>query len=147
MGLAQEEFFSLQGKWQLKRSIPGSGEMQGEASFSPLTHSSFTLFYREDGIFNTAVSSSPFYREYIYQLNQGNIEIYFTSRREKEGLFLSLGWSQDKKARAIGSHRCGKDTYLATYDFLNPQTFTQRYDVTGPRKNFRIQTVFELIDE
>jgi len=144
MQLADEKFFSLEGKWRLKRSIPGFGEMKGLASFSLLPQFPCTFFYREEGIFKTSASLSlPFYREYMYCLRDGKIDVYFASGGKKEGLFLSLSSSQDNGYLATGVHQCGEDTYLATYRFLTHNTFFLRCDVKGPQKDFSIHTCFE----
>ena len=145
MTLPEKYLSSLAGKWTFNRSTNGFGDMIGSASILPLPNDFSILSYQETGIFVTPQGAGvPFYREYLYCLNKGVIEVYFSSHQKKQGLFHILTFSSANTARA--SHPCGDDLYEATYTFLDDNTFTLRYDVKGPTKHIVIETVFKKQD-
>jgi len=146
MELSKRIFFFLQGQWLIERSTNGHGKMEGMASFVPLQDDPQTLLYREEGeyLMPSGIASFSFFKEYMYGLNQEYLEAYFTYHGKKFGLFHRLILSEvcDKySARAY--HSCGQDTYIATYQFVDSNTFTLHYDIQGPKKNLRIQTHFK----
>jgi len=143
--ISKEKFLSLQGKWALKRSTHGFGEMQGIAVFSPFIDQNPALLYREEGVFLTPQEDRfDFYREYIYFFVDGKIDVYFASEKKKQDLFVSLN-PASTHCSATGSHLCKEDLYLATYRFLDDNTFTLHYDIKGPKKDLIIETVFKRI--
>lgn len=143
--ISKEKFLSLQGKWALKRSTNGFGDMQGIAVFSPFIDQRPALLYREEGVFLTSQEGLfDFYREYIYFLADQKIDVYFSSKSIKQALFLSLT-SSSSNCSVTGAHTCKDDLYLATYQFLGDNTFTLHYDVKGPKKDFTIKTLFQRI--
>ncbi|MBI2707255.1 MAG: hypothetical protein HYX35_02945 [Proteobacteria bacterium] len=141
--LAKEKFVFFQGTWTLERTTNGFGKMQGTASFFPFSDQLPALLYREEGTFLTPQANLfDFYKEYIYFFNHEQIEVYFASGETKQDLFLSLTASP-KDDSATGTHLCEKDLYLATYRFLDNDTFTLHYDVKGPKKDLKIETYFK----
>ncbi|MBY0500881.1 MAG: hypothetical protein K2P93_02630 [Alphaproteobacteria bacterium] len=127
------------------RTTNGHGSMNGSAFFRPISASLPSFLYREDGFFYTAYGDKlAFYQEYLYCLNQEHIEVYFVSREKKKRFFHSftfLSFQATNSTPAI--HQCGKDKYIATYTFLNKDTFTLQYSVHGPQKKFILTTRFE----
>ncbi len=143
--ISKEKFLSLQGKWALKRSTNGFGNMQGVAVFSPFVGQYPSLLYREEGTFFTPQEGLfDFYRDYIYFLNDKQIDVYFVSVSKKQDLFLSLTPSSTNRS-ATGSHMCKEDLYVATYQFLDSDTFTLYYEIKGPKKDLIIETLFERV--
>ena len=144
MILSEKIFFFLEGKWTLNRSTNGFGDMTGLATFSLISKRNSTLLYREDGIFTTLHQEKLlFYKEYIYCLHQGVIEVYFSSLQKKQNLLHTLTFSQNSDdCSAIGTHHCKHDLYKAIYTFVDMNTFTLRYDVQGPQKKLIIETHF-----
>lgn len=145
MMLAQKIFFSLKGKWVFKRTTNGHGSMNGSALFRPISTSIPSFFYREDGLFYTTYGDTlAFYREYLYCLNQEHIEVYFTSQGKKQRFFHSFTFpSSQIKNSTPAIHHCGEDKYIATYTFLNKNTFTLDYNILGPKKEITLKTHFK----
>ncbi len=143
MSFAKKVFSFLEGKWSLIRSTNGFGSMKGEALFMPLLGAPSFLSYREEGIFETPYGDNlHFYREYMYVLNDEEINIYFASHQKKQHLFHTLSFLPHKNSCSASTHLCGKDLYAPTYTFLNEGSFTLEYVVKGPKKDLVIQTFF-----
>ena len=144
MQSAEKIFFSLEGKWGLTRSTNGFGKMKGDALFSLIPDTMPSFSYREEGIYETPYGEDLlFYRDYIYVLYDGKIEIYFASHQKKQHLFHTLTFAPSRKECAVSVHLCGKDLYTPTYVFLDEDTFTLEYKVKGPKKDLVIQTYFQ----
>jgi len=142
MSISEDHFLFLKGNWTIDRSTNGFGYMLGSASFLPLSGDLPTLAYQETGVFVTAQGENlNFYREYIYSLNKGIIEVHFASQQKKQGFFHALTFSSSNVATA--THPCRDDLYRATYTFLNENSFSLAYDIKGPKKHIRIETVFK----
>jgi hypothetical protein len=142
MTLSEKRLFFLEGKWTFNRSTNGFGHMTGRSSFLPTPDALSTFAYQETGLFVTLLGVNlPFYKEYIYCLNKGMIEVYFASDRKKQGFFYALAFSSPNKA--TGSHQCRDDLYEASYTFLDDTTFTLQYDIEGPKKHISIETIFK----
>lgn len=145
MKSSEKIFFFLHGQWKLDRSLNDHGRMRGMASFLPLSEDPVTLLYREDGehISQDGVSYS-FFREYTYCLNQTFLEVYFSHDKKRGKFFHRLIFSESSnECLATGEHSCGQDIYAATYQFFFPDRFTLQYDIFGPKKNLKIQTLFQ----
>lgn len=146
MNIAEKHFLFFEGNWSLRRFINGHGEMKGLASFHPLRGLLPSYAYYEKGIFlNSDRTESDFFREYIYCLNHGKVEVYFSFRKKRKNLFHTLEFTSQQKAFA--THLCNKDSYKATYIFLNQNAFILEYKVRGPKKAFKIETFFRRISD
>jgi hypothetical protein len=145
MTLAKKIFFSLEGKWRIERTTNGHGSMNGFALFRPISASIPSFFYREDGFFYTVYGEKlTFYQEYFYCLNQEHIEVYFASREKKQRFFHSFTFlSLEATNSTPALHQCGNDKYIATYTFLNKDTFTLHYNIHGPQKKLILTTQFK----
>jgi len=142
MAISEKHLLSLEGKWTFNRSTNGFGTMMGSASFLPFSDDLSCFAYQETGIFVTPHGAKlTFYKEYIYCLNKGVIEVYFASQQKKQGFFHALTFSSPNTATAI--HQCRDDLYTATYTFLDNNTFTLQYDIKGPKKHILIETIFK----
>ncbi len=141
MSFAKKVFSFLEGKWSLIRSTNGFGSMKGEAWFAPIPGTPPSLSYREEGVFETPYGDNLlFYREYMYVLNDEEIDIYFASHQKKQHLFHTLSFLPHENS--CSTHLCGNDLYVPTYTFLNENSFTLEYRVKGPKKGLVIQTFF-----
>jgi hypothetical protein len=145
MELSEQIFVFLHGPWQLDRSTNGHGTMKGMALFLPLHEDPLTLLYREDGEHISQDGESfSFFREYIYCLNGVYLDVYFAHAKKRSSLLYRLIFSgSSKDCLATGKHSCGQDIYAATYQFFDPNRFTLQCDIHGPRKNLKIQTIFQ----
>ena len=66
--------------------------------------------------------------------------------KQPGGLLHKLQFYSDQTAnkalKAAGIHYCARDVYKAHYLFTNPQQFQLTYQVTGPRKDYTMETTF-----
>lgn len=133
-----QHFLEFKGNWAFHRTVNGTSQMNGHASFVPLQDTVPAYSYYEKGTHKEADLS--FYREYIYCLTENGIEVYFASQKKKLDFFYTLNFDSHKKANA--QHVCGNDRYEAYYTFMNEKKFSLAFNVKGPRKDFVIQTTF-----
>lgn len=129
-------FHTLQGVWSLSRTVHGHGKMHGTATF--IKKSPCTLFYTETGLLKLHDGPAfESYRNYIYELKNEKITAFFEDGR----FFHELEFDTGVDAR--GHHECGLDLYRASYRFNGPRSFELQWAVTGPKKDYIIQTNFE----
>ncbi|MEU0469249.1 MULTISPECIES: DUF6314 family protein [Amycolatopsis] len=131
-------FAALPGEWTITRNLPGTGRMTGSARFRPAGPD--LLHYREDG--QLALDGGQVldvYREYHYRLEPGQIRICFA----EPGPPRTLHVLRLDQAAASDVHLCGRDTYAGHYEFPDENRFTVRMRVTGPEKDYSIETVYE----
>jgi len=134
----------LTGKWSLEREIfdhqnQRKSRMTGSASFSP-TRISQTLFYREelshqvDGVGNFSA-----WKQYLYQIRDRILSIYFDPDEAKKGaspeLFVKLPIDNPQ-----GIHWCGDDEYRVKIIELTPNLIQMEIRVLGSRKNYSAVT-------
>lgn len=132
----EQVFRSLEGVWGFTRVIHGSGRMKGTATFVKKADS--TLLYYETGLLKLNDGASfESYRNYIYEWNDQKITVLFEDGR----FFHELDFETDMDAK--GHHECGLDLYRASYRFDGPHSFELQWAVTGPKKDYIIQTNFE----
>lgn len=129
-------FHMFEGMWKLTREITHYGTMTGEARFTAAPSSIETYIYREEG----SCFRGNFYQEYQYRYVDGEISVLFSGG----GLLHTLCFNEEF-SQATAIHRCAQDVYHATYDFFNSSTFVLTYFITGPQKNFSIQTTFTKV--
>jgi hypothetical protein len=140
MSMVSRIFCSLEGTWKLSRIIPNQGSVEGVAHFKKDPSYPDILFYREEGVFTFSDGNQyAISQEYEYRYSKEKISVYFV--RDRDRLLHYLEFTEPNKAS--GMHLCGCDIYFATYEFKLPSEFELMYDVQGPKKNYRIQTVFE----
>ena len=136
---AADIFNALQGDWQLTRLIAGFGRMTGTARFHAASVNS--LRYREDvSVVSNDGNVHHAYRDYIYQLNDNEIDVRFADGQPFHRLAFADGqaWPQ----QATGHHDCAADIYDASYRFDGPDAFSVRWTVKGPRKDYVAQTSY-----
>src|SRR3989338_1610477 len=100
MNINKKCFDSLEGNWQLNRTLNDVEIIKGTAIFSTRKDKSPSYAYLEEGILSLSPENKlSFYREYIYCLTQNNIEVHFASQKKKLDLFLTLTFSSPISAQ------------------------------------------------
>lgn len=137
-----EVFRLLEGNWELKRSIPNNGNMEGLATFTK--DGADVVNYRETGIMELINGRKLMaYREYQYRYEEGKIAVFFRHNERVGELLhvLKFAW-EGNESIATACHVCGEDTYEATYHFYGENRFNLKYRVKGPLKNYCSSTIF-----
>lgn len=134
---------SLIGKWKIVREISAldgttKGKMWGSGFFD--LYEGNQLLYQEHLCHETAeeelLHATKFYR---YHFAPDAVSIYFY--REEEGrLFMTLPLTE-KEFR--GYAECKDDSYSLQWNWINPDAFFTRYQVTGPKKSMIIESEFK----
>jgi len=131
----------LIGSWSLDRVIEGRATMQGIATFAPLDGA--RLAYREQGrlkLANGTIVQAE--REYVFSNCDGGFRVFF--REDPPRLFHEISLSASPKGGLSGSarHLCNRDEYQSAYTFLRDGTFVVRHVVSGPSKDYAIDTTY-----
>ena len=162
-------FRSLQGLWQLSRTYTSrlpeypSGPSSGTAEFIPRKSSAqssathrIEYLYSEKTLLTTSRGLQlQGTQQYIYQYDEDldKLQVYFTKRDEEfalDYLFHQINISPPQGNfspwQATSHHLCTPDTYDVAYEFhfqgSNLLTFKISYEVTGPRKDYSMETVY-----
>ena len=122
------------GDWQLAREIDDhlTGDSGSLAGLARITAMPDGFLYREDGQLSLP-GRPPFTatRSYLWQANgAGRIDVFFDDGRPFHSFALTRG--------AQAAHFCDPDTYLVEYDFSRWPRWKTTWDVTGPRKGYRM---------
>lgn len=140
-------FALLTGTWTVSREVTGYGEFEGRASFSP--DGARQLAYREAGRFRLVTGTElQAYREYVYLLSGHPAPTIVVLRTEgpsgPASVLHELDFVEDAAGvlTAAHCHRCGRDTYAATFAVTAPDRFELRYRVRGPNKSYDIHSVY-----
>ncbi|GAM29118.1 hypothetical protein SAMD00019534_122940, partial [Acytostelium subglobosum LB1] len=121
--------------------------VDGQASFTTMTSQddANSLQYEESGILiSNDNAGTPVNQRYIYRYQDDRIHVYFDAVPNDGRLLHSLDFINSNLA--TGHHWCPPDTYDATYEFVNPHEFHLTYCVQGPKKNYKMTTVFKRRD-
>ncbi|GHE75723.1 hypothetical protein GCM10017786_00640 [Amycolatopsis deserti] len=133
-------FAALPGQWTITRNLPGVGRMTGSARFHAAGPD--LLHYREDGRLTLDGGQTlEVYREYHYRLEPGLIRICFA----EPGPPRTLHVLRFDGVAASDVHLCGQDTYAGHYEFPEDNRFTVGMRVTGPQKDYVIETTYERV--
>lgn len=142
-------FHSLEGQWNLYRTIKGIGSVMGIAKFQKNCTDNTLLHYREDGIFTNQVegTSNKIYRDYLYCFQNDEISVFYAEK--SKGLLHTLEFNSTSFSlppiTATAKHLCGCDAYNATYEFNLPDEFSMTYAVNGPKKDYIISSIFKRL--
>lgn len=138
MTIAKDVFKNLEGCWTLERVIPGTGHFSGKANFIP--DGQGRLFCKESGNLilengNELLSG----RNYIYGVEKDILRIFYNDPHRKNEIMHELHFDKEKISRHI--HVCGDDRYDLTFILCHDNRIEMNYEVLGPRKNYRMETV------
>jgi hypothetical protein len=128
-GIALSDFA---GRWTVFRRIDdhltnGQSRFEGAAIFTP---SGPDLDYHETGtLFLPDGASLAAERRYRWTAEDGRIAVFFGDGRP----FHRFG-----TRTAEAAHWCDPDTYRVSYVFTRWPDWTATWDVTGPRKDYRM---------
>ncbi len=129
----------LLGRWSVERTVVdrhggSGGRFSGTAEARPTGETGSTAAYVEDGCFVTAGRSWPAQRRLLYRrLPSGAVAMDFADGRPFIQCDLSGG-------RWACEHLCGPDVYRMEYEALGPDALIERWDVSGPAKDYRAET-------
>jgi hypothetical protein len=129
-------FDRLIGHWNFDREISGQGSMSGTASFTLITPD--RAAYQESGELKLQTGQALHAeQQYLYERTATGFAINFIPSGK---VFLDLSFEQGIEGwHAAAHHDCAPDTYNSEYRF-EQEIFHIRHFVTGPRKNYTIQT-------
>jgi hypothetical protein len=140
-GDASDVMKKLIGSWSFDRVIESQATMQGIATFAPLD--SGRLAYREQGCLKLANGTEvQAEREYFFSNSDGGFKVFF--REDPPRLFheIFLSASSGGKLSGHARHVCKRDEYQSAYMFLPDGTFAVRHVVSGPRKDYTMNTSY-----
>ena len=124
------------GGWVIARRI--DDRLAGQARFAGtavLTPAPGGLAYAETGMLRTAAGAFEARRAYLWQFDAAGVAVLFVDGRPFHR-FVPDG-------RAEGSdHPCGADLYRVTYDFTRWPDWSAVWTVTGPRKDYTMESRF-----
>lgn len=127
----------LRGLWRLTRQITDhraglSGELIGQCRWS---EDGVGLIQREEGVlhFGTAPPMQAS-RAYLWRAEGAFLAVFFEDGRP----FHRLG-----PGALSDRHHCAPDLYDVAYDFGGWPCWTQRWCVSGPRKDMTIESRFQ----
>jgi hypothetical protein len=136
--LSSRYFSILSGTWDLEKIIEPEGAFSGQANFSQ--NGDLHLDYLERGSMNLNGNIfSDCKQEYIFQLVNGEISVYFVGFRK--GLFQTLGVVSNNEL--AGKHYCGDDTYNSRYVLISDDAFEIHHTITGPKKDYLIHCQYK----
>jgi len=143
-GDASDVTKKLIGSWSFERVIEGQATMQGIAIFTPLD--SGWLAYREQGslkLANGTIVQAE--REYLFSNSGRGFKVFF--REDPPRLFheISLAASSGGALSGGARHLCNRDDYQSAYMFLPDGTFVVRHVVSGPRKDYTMNTIYTAL--
>jgi hypothetical protein len=131
----------LIGSWSLNRIIEGQATMLGTAIFAPLD--SRWLAYREQGYLTLANGTTmQAEREHLFSSSDDGFKVFF--REDPPRLFheISLSASSGGELSGRARHLCKHDDYQSAYMFRPDGTFVVRHVVSGPRKDYTMNTTY-----
>jgi hypothetical protein len=140
-GGASDVTKKLIGSWSFDRVIEGQATMQGVAVFTPLD--SGWLAYCEQGYLKLANGITvQAEREYFFSNSDGGFSVFF--REDPPRLFheISLSASSGGELSGHARHLCKRDDYQSAYMFLPDGTFVVRHVVSGPSKDYTMNTIY-----
>lgn len=128
----------LSGGWRIARRIRDirqglTGRLTGSGSFAPAPQG---LVYNELGLLRFSDYQGEAARRYLFAF--GRIDAANVHHADGS-LFHPLNLSAGKDDI---QHQCGEDFYRGRYRVLDRDQFVVSWDVTGPRKRYRMATIY-----
>lgn len=139
-GAPAEVFAQLAGHWMLDRCADGRLLMAGQASFGANDDGGLT--YHEQGQVRLASGASfAAERSYLFQQRPTGFAVFFVEQPPR--LFHEVALTQAGDVLAGDArHLCKADLYLSRYQFRADGRFSVRHDVSGPRKDYVLETTY-----
>ena len=122
---------TFQREWTMEREINHDDGSVGTFVGAALIDESWV--YSEQGTLTMGGHSFAATRRYLWKPTSEGFDIYFDDGRP----FHSLSFA-DKTA----DHWCDPDSYRVTYAFNAFPDWTATWTVSGPRKGYRMQTLY-----
>ena len=129
------------GEWEITKSIQdntgqSSGNFSGMARFT--NHDDGTALYHEIGTLELIKGQSmKAERRYRWlQETNGQITVQFQDGRPFHSIDVN-------ETNPIGHHSCDPDTYEVLYNFSDWPNWRSTWRVTGPRKDYIMQSRFQ----
>lgn len=139
-------FRFLQSSWRIHRECyhlkQGVFAGQGTASFKLIAPNE--LLYEENLQieYHTHHPPSLAHKEYLYKLEEDEINIYFLDNGDS-AFFLRMNFlEQQHPIIATGTHHCHPDIYSAKFIHHNSKEFGITYDISGPKKSHLISSKY-----
>lgn len=139
MGAGVISFADFEGAWRIRREIAdalsGPGRFVGQATLTRAGPDD--MLYAEEGVLTLAQGGSfAAARQYHWteEPGAGGVRVHFA-----DGRFFHRF---DLGTRAEAAHFCDPDQYDVTYDFTNWPRWSSSWRVTGPRKDYTMQSWF-----
>ncbi|MGI3184866.1 DUF6314 family protein [Nioella aestuarii] len=126
----------FEGVWQLSRQIEDaraglSGHLQGEARFE---QGQGGLILTERGQLTYGLGAPlQAERRYLWREEAGGIAVFFEDGRP-------FHWFSAEETEA--SHDCPPDLYHVSYDFNHWPQWRARWQVSGPRKDYMMESCY-----
>jgi hypothetical protein len=131
---------SLTGSWVFGRSIDNGAAMSGTAMIAVRSARQFE--YHEKGQLRLADGREiEGERRYLFERCDGGFNVLFAERPPRlfhRVALIPTGSSLTGEA----AHLCGEDRYESRFRFDVDDSFTIEHAVTGPRKRYRIKTLY-----
>ena len=131
-----KSLWDFEGAWQLDRSIAHrTGQRAMLSGQALLTREGQGLLYHEIGLLHLERQSPvKAERRYLWRPGHGaTIDVRFEDGRAFHSIDLQV-----PQAR----HDCAPDVYDVTYDFSDWPHWRSRWDVTGPKKDYAMTSVY-----
>lgn len=128
----------LTGRWRIARRICDArqdlpGRLAGYANFTAAPQG---LIYDEAGLLRFGGYEGEAMRRYLFAFDRpGAAFVHHADGCPFHPLDLSTGKDDIR-------HRCVQDLYRGRYRVLGKDAFVASWDVTGPRKRYRMATFF-----
>lgn len=130
------------GAWRFEREVTEGAavhQVRGTAEFTETTDriagSTYSLDFLESGELRMDGSDAamPVQRRLTHHATPGGIEVRFA----QGGHYLTLDLAGGE---CVAEHPCRADTYLITVTIDGPDAWTERWQVSGPTKNYSALT-------
>ena len=137
-------FELLAGSWRLDREISGIASFCGRAEFRA-TKEARVLGYTESGLISMLSGySATASRQLRYCRVDDGIAIRDDDGIRRGATLHLLSFDRDSDFRLLAQHRlvCGRDVYDLVMTIFEPDRFETQYRVSGPRKGYRMLTIY-----
>jgi hypothetical protein len=132
----------FEGEWRISRTIDDrrtslTGALEGTARLQPGGYEG-GMIYREEGQLDYGDGNSmEATRIYLWQDHDKGISVHFQDGGDFHVIELD-------RFMPDAQHYCDPDMYHVSYNFTNwPKTWSSVWRVQGPKKDYRMETIFK----